>query len=88
MKIKKISTHLQPLIAHLYYFSREAFKKMCEIYKFKLISSQYFYWTLPATYLFDSLQKLLFKKSLISIKNNLTIRVNLFDSLLYVLLKK
>jgi 2-polyprenyl-6-hydroxyphenyl methylase/3-demethylubiquinone-9 3-methyltransferase len=79
--------HIRP--PHLYYLDNRSFRVLMDTAGFQIIAKEFFYWTFPVNYLVDCFQKLLFKKSYISL-NKLTfcIKLNTFDSWLYVIRKR
>jgi len=79
--------HIRP--PHLYYLDDRSFKVLMDTAGFEIIRKAFFYWTFPISYLVDCFQKLLFKKSYISLdKLTFSIKLNTFDSWLYVICKR
>lgn len=79
--------HIRP--PHLFYFGDKSFNFLAEKYGFSVISKKFFYWNLSFCYLLDSVQKLLVGKSLFKLKYlDFNVKINMFDSSLYVLKKK
>lgn len=78
--------HIRP--PHLYYLDDRSFKILMDATGFEIIGKAFFYWTFPIGYPIDCLQKLLFKKSYISLdKLTFCIKLNTFDSWVYVICK-
>ncbi len=78
--------HIRP--PHLYYLDKRSFNVLMDAAGFKIIRRAFFYWTFPISYLIDCLQKLLFKKSYISLdKLTFRVKLNTFDSWVYVICK-
>jgi len=74
---------------HLYYLDDRSFNALVDAAGFKIIKRAFFYWTFPISYLIDCFQKLLFKKSYITLdKLTFCIKLNTFDSWVYVICKK
>ena len=79
--------HIRP--PHLYYLDDRSFKILMDAAGFEIKKRAFFYWTFPISYLTDCLQQLLFKKSYISLdKLTFRIKLNTFDSWVYVICKK
>ncbi len=73
---------------HLYYLDDRSFNALMDATGFKIIKRAFFYWTFPISYLIDCFQKLLFKKSYISLdKLTFRVKLNTFDSWVYVICK-
>ena len=78
--------HIRP--PHLYYLDKRSFNALMDAAGFKIIRKAFFYWTFPIGYPIDCLQKLLFKKSYISLdKLTFRVKLNTFDSWVYVICK-
>ena len=78
--------HIRP--PHLYYLDKESFHALMEATGFKIMKKAFFYWTFPIGYPIECLQKLLFKKSYISLdKLTFRVKLNTFDSWVYVICK-
>lgn len=84
--LKKRWWHIRP--PHLYYFNERSFRILSENNDLTISKSKNFYWRLPLQYLFSALQHLLFKKLLIDIPIKSTVKLNLFDSNIFVVSKK
>jgi SAM-dependent methyltransferase len=79
--------HIRP--PHLYYLDKKSFNALMDATGFKIMKKAFFYWTFPIGYPIECLQKLLFKKSYISLdKLTFRIKLNTFDSWVYVICKK
>ncbi len=79
--------HIRP--PHLYYLDKKSFNALMDATGFKIITKAFFYWTFPIGYPIECLQKLLFKKSYISLdKLTFRVKLNTFDSWVYVICKK
>lgn len=80
--------HIRP--PHIFYFNNKNLIKLANLSGMKLLQKNYFYWNLSLNYLLDSLQKLIFKKSLFSFiqLDKILIKINFFDSILYTFRKK
>lgn len=85
--LKKKWYHIRPM--HLFYFTPKSFELISKRNELNIISKKYFSWTLPSEYLLDSLQKLLFKKTLVKLKVPFvkSVKVNFFDSIVYIVKK-
>lgn len=85
--LRKKWYHIRP--PHLYYFSKRSFAALCKVVGLKIVTQKYFSWSLPFEYLADSVQKLVLKRSLVHIRLPFVknVKVNLFDSRLYVIKK-
>ncbi len=84
--LKKRWYHIRP--PHLYYFRNESFQTLIQKYKLHLVHKGYFYWSLPFYYLVDAVQKLLLRKSIFSLSFlKFNIKINLFDSSIYIVRK-
>jgi len=78
--------HIRP--PHLYYLDKRSFNALMDATGFKIIRKAFFYWTFPIGYPIECLQKLLFKKSYISLdKLTFRVKLNTFDSWVYVICK-
>lgn len=85
--LKKRWWHIRP--PHLFYFNKENLKLIANNYGFSLKYINSFYWSLPLNYVIDSVEKLLFGKTIIKPpKNNIKIKVNTYDSNIFVFKKK
>lgn len=79
--------HVRP--THLYYFCDSSFKYLSDKYDLEITDRRYSSWNLPLRYILDSIQKLILRKSLLKLDNiNLLVKINTFDSRLYVLCNK
>lgn len=79
--------HIRP--PHLYYLDKKSFHALMDATGFKIIKKAFFYWTFPIGYPIECLQKLLFKKSYISLdKLTFRVKLNTFDSWVYVICKQ
>jgi SAM-dependent methyltransferase len=78
--------HIRP--PHLYYLDKKSFNALMEATGFRIIKKAFFYWTFPIGYPVECLQKLLFKRSYISLdKLTFRVKLNTFDSWVYVICK-
>ncbi len=78
--------HIRP--PHLYYLDKQSFNALMDATGFKIMKKVFFYWTFPVGYPIECLQKLLFKKSYISLdKLTFRVKLNTFDSWVYVICK-
>lgn len=83
--LKKKWWHIRP--PHIFYFSDKSFHQLSSGNGLKVIMKKNFTWTFSVGYLLDLLQNFIFKKQLFKIKVPIKIRLNTFDSRLYVLTK-
>lgn len=78
--------HIRP--AHIFYFNNKNFQQLANKHSFKILHIKPFTWNLPFNYLFDSIQKLIIGRSLISLgSKNLNFKLNTFDSNVFILTK-
>lgn len=76
--------HIRP--PHIYYFNDKSFGTIATNNGFKISKKGFWHWELPLNYILDSIQKLVFKKTIIHFKFlNFPIHINTYDSKLYVL---
>jgi len=83
---RKFWWHIRPM--HLFYFSTKAFQKLARKIGFNLGKTAYFYWSLPLSYLWDSFQRIFFRRVLFSLNLTWSIQLRLYDSKLFVLKKE
>ena len=75
--------HIRP--PHLYYFNVDTTRKILEKHDLNVYASHQFHWQVPLGYLFDSVIKLMFKKTTnLSKVLSYPIKVHAFDSRLYI----
>jgi SAM-dependent methyltransferase len=78
--------HIRP--PHVYYFSTASFRRLAEQHDLQVESVRNFSWKLPLGYLLDSIQRLLFKKTLVDTSGlKWRVTVDTLDSKMFVLRK-
>jgi SAM-dependent methyltransferase len=84
--MKKKWWHIRP--PHLFYFDDKNISILAEKHHFKVVQSRQFYWSLPLSYLVEVFQKFIFNRSFVRCPwMSVNIKVNLFDSKVYILQK-
>ncbi len=85
--MKKKWWHIRP--PHLFYFNDNSFSRLWLRHHFEIIEKRQFYWSLPLAYLIEVLQQWVFRRTFIQCRYlSGTVKINLFDSKMYVLRKK